>query len=393
MSILLIVIGIVMFMILILLHEFGHFRAAKKTGVKVNEFWIGLPPRICTLWTDKSGTKYTLNVIPLWGFCALEGEDPSKPETFSAKDSFISASLRKKIIIVLWGVSMNILTAWVFFTILFVHGVQPLGISSDETSESYLISSQTFLKQEGFLSGSLSSGILITEVFPDSLAESYDLQPDMVVYRLNDQEVDIANFATLVSDMSNQTFDLDLWNEIRSITCPETCKLWVAIASNADVEIVDIKFWLWKAMLAGLHEIWAERTLTLKAFGSLGRGLFSFNKDKMADAFNMLAWPVGAVKMGELFYQAWGWIAYLAFAGIISLALAIFNLLPIPALDGGRGIWVIIQRIFSIKPEKYFKWEAIVNTVVFYLLMALGLVIIVKDLVVFWQLPLPFLGG
>ena len=105
---------------------------------------------------------------------------------------------------------MNILTAWVFFTILFVHGVQPLGISSDETSESYLISSQTFLKQKGFLSGSLSSGILITEVFPDSLAESYDLQPDMVVYRLNDQEVDIANFATLVSDMSNQSFDLDL---------------------------------------------------------------------------------------------------------------------------------------------------------------------------------------
>ena len=59
--------------------------------------------------------------------------------------------------------------------------------------------------------------------------------------------------------------------------------------------------------------------------------------------------------MGEIFYETGGWTAYLAFAGIISLALAIFNLLPIPALDGGRGIGAILQAIFRIKPEKYFK--------------------------------------
>jgi regulator of sigma E protease len=101
---------------------------------------------------------------------------------------------------------------------------------------------------------------------------------------------------------------------------------------------------------------------------------------------------VGAVKMGALFYQSGGRIAYLAFAGIISLALAIFNLLPIPALDGGRGIGVILQALFRWKPEKYFQYEGYVNAFFFYLLLLLGVVIILKDLVMFWGVKLPFVG-
>ena len=76
-------------------------------------------------------------------------------------------------------------------------------------------------------------------------------------------------------------------------------------------------------------------------------------------------------------------MAYLAFAGIISLALAIFNLLPIPALDGGRGIGIVLQALFRRKPEKYFQYEGYVNAFFFYLLVALGVAIIVKDLIFF----------
>jgi regulator of sigma E protease len=96
--------------------------------------------------------------------------------------------------------------------------------------------------------------------------------------------------------------------------------------------------------------------------------------------------------MGEIFYQIGGRIAYLAFAGIISLALAIFNVLPIPALDGGRGIGILLQALFRIKPEKYFMYEGYVNAFFFYLLLVLGIVIIVKDLVVIWGVPIPFLS-
>ena len=96
--------------------------------------------------------------------------------------------------------------------------------------------------------------------------------------------------------------------------------------------------------------------------------------------------------MGELFYQTGGRIAYLAFAGIISLALAIFNLLPIPALDGGRGIGIILQAIFRRKPEKYFQYEGYVTAFFFYLLLTLGVIIIIKDLIVFWGVGSAFLG-
>ncbi len=75
------------------------------------------------------------------------------------------------------------------------------------------------------------------------------------------------------------------------------------------------------------------------------------------------------------------------------MALAIFNLLPIPALDGGRGIGAALQALFKIKPEKYFKGEGYVNACVFYLLMALGVIIILKDLVVYWGIPIPFIEG
>jgi len=124
-------------------------------------------------------------------------------------------------------------------------------------------------------------------------------------------------------------------------------------------------------MGAGLHEIKAEWNLTLQALGKIGKGLFSFDGEKASSAIQGLAGPVGAVKMGEVLYQSGGRIAYLAFAGMISLALAFFNILPIPALDGGRGIGILIQAIFKIKPEKYFNYEGYVNAFFFYVLMLL----------------------
>ena len=144
-------------------------------------------------------------------------------------------------------------------------------------------------------------------------------------------------------------------------------------------------------MKAALHEIKAEFSLTLTALGIVGKGLFSFNTEKAKDAINMLAGPVGAIKIGEILYSSGGRLAYLAFAGMISLALAFFNLLPIPALDGGRGIGVIIQALFKIKPEKYFQYEGYVNAFFFYLLILLGIVIIFKDLIFFRGIRIPFI--
>jgi membrane-associated protease RseP (regulator of RpoE activity) len=190
-----------MFMTLIILHELGHFRAAKKTGVKVNEFGIGLPPKICTLRKDKSGTKYTLNRIPLGGFCALEGEDANNPETFYAKESFITAKLWKKLIIIVGGVAMNFLTAWVIFTLLFWHGTQPLGVSNEQSSESYLIPSLTFLQQEGFATGEVKSGVIVQEVMEHSLAAEIGLQKGDILLQIGMNDITIENLNHLLTTL------------------------------------------------------------------------------------------------------------------------------------------------------------------------------------------------
>ena len=82
-----------MFMCLVLIHELGHFINAKRSGVKVLEFGIGIPPKVCRLRKDKSGTEYTLNLLPLGGFVRLKGEDPRDEKDFNAKDSFIKAKM------------------------------------------------------------------------------------------------------------------------------------------------------------------------------------------------------------------------------------------------------------------------------------------------------------
>lgn len=105
-----------------------------------------------TLRTDKSGTKYTLNWIPLGGFVSLKGEDGADSSENTAKDSFVKAKLRKKLIIVMAGVAMNFLVAWGIFTLLFFVGTKPMTVLPDDAqgmySESYLMPSMSFIKSE-----------------------------------------------------------------------------------------------------------------------------------------------------------------------------------------------------------------------------------------------------
>lgn len=162
-------------MVLVILHELGHFWAAKKSGVKVNEFGVGMPPKICKLQTDKSGTEYTLNWIPLGGFVALKGEDSTEGDGDDV-DAFQNAKLWKKLLIIVAGVVMNILVAFFIFTTIFTIGIKPMSILPDEIHgvkpESFLTPSMAFLQKEGLLSGELEDGPVILEsVIPQSIAE------------------------------------------------------------------------------------------------------------------------------------------------------------------------------------------------------------------------------
>ncbi|MBU1117590.1 site-2 protease family protein, partial [Patescibacteria group bacterium] len=103
--------------ILVLVHEFGHFFAAKITGVRVEEFGLGLPPRI--VGKERWGTIWSLNWLPIGGFCKLFGEDPDEKGATREKNSFLSKNAWEKGLIVLGGVIMNIVLAVVIFSLVY----------------------------------------------------------------------------------------------------------------------------------------------------------------------------------------------------------------------------------------------------------------------------------
>ena len=396
----LIILWIVVFMVLVVLHEFGHFMAARKCWMNVPEFWIWLPPKICNLWKDKKWTQYTLNWIPLGWFCQIEWDDPSDKKSFDNPNTLFTAKLRKRLIVIFAWVTMNFLTAWIIFTCIFRHWVQPLSISQiaeEKWSTSYLMASSSFLRAEWFLTWEIESWVLLQEVSEWWLWEQIDLRVDDVLLKFDGEDIDFSNFLLLMESWadSSHSFTIKRWDvEIISeeFYCEWTCTVGIIISENWNLELRKIKFWLWKSMLAAFHEIWAEWNLTMDALWILWKWLFSFDRLEMKNALNNLSGPVWAVKIWWLFYEMWWWSAYFAFAAIISLALAIFNVLPIPALDWGRAVGMILQSIFKIKPEKYFKYEWYVNMFFFYLILLLWVVIIIKDLVVFWWVNIPFIS-
>lgn len=397
-----IVLGIGLFMFLVIIHELGHFIAAKRSGVKVLEFGIGIPPKVFTLRTDKSGTQYTVNRIPLGWFVRLKGEDPQNTADFTAKDSFIKATIRRKIIILLGGVTANFLFAWLVFTIIFTHGIRPISIIPENAlvneSHSYLMPTASFLQEEWFLSGTwVESPALIADIAPDMLGVQLWLQKDDTILRVNDKEVNALSIGMVLQRYIWQDISLDIMRHKKPLqftgVCPEdNCLLGIALDTAGTVEIQPIKFPFPQSVAAWWREMWAQSRLTFYTLGTLGSNILSFNGKKLNDSLSKLTGPVGAVKFSDMLRRSGWWIAFLAFGWIISLALALFNVLPIPALDGGRLLGVLIQRIGRLKAEKYFTIEWYLNLFFFILLMGLGIYIILKDLIRFWGVDIPWMG-
>ncbi len=396
-----IVLWILMFMSLVLIHELGHFIAAKKSGVKVLEFGIGIPPKVCKLRTDKSGTEYSLNLIPLGWFVRLKGEDPNNTEDFHAKNSFIKAKIRKKIIILIAGVGMNFILARWLFTAIFTMWTQPLSILPENAvisqQNSYLMPTVNFLKDQWFISGELISvPAKIEKVSSDFIGQELWLFSGDTILSINKTPVDIWNIGTVLKENIDKNIDVKFSRKNKTMQanarCPvDNCILGLTFSAG-NINLKPIKFPLRQAMGIGVKEIKAQTILTFSALGTLGSDLVSFNKTRIKTSLNKLTWPAGAIKFWETLLSEWWRKLYLGFAGMISLALAIFNVLPIPALDGGRLLGVLIQRIGKLKPEKYFNIEWYINLVFFVLLMGLWIYILLKDLVRFRDINIPFLG-
>ena len=394
-----IILWILAFVVLVILHEFWHFTAAKKSWVKVKEFWLWLPPKITTLWKDKSWTEYTLNRIPLGWFVQLKWEDWLNDEENKDKDSFVKAKLRKKLIIVLAWVAMNVLTAWVIFTISFSIWMKPMSVLPEWYlwiySESFITPTITFLEKQGFISWDITDwDLIVTQVLEESIAQKVWIQSWAIIKSINNTEISQKNLTSILEEISNTKnnkisyiLSWELEEKIWEFNCWEDCKLWIVYNTTLwDFEIKTIKFPIHKAMLVALKEIGAEWNLTMD---NLKRIWWLFKQWEAKEAISSLSWPVAIVKVWQVLFENLWFLSFLWFAGMISVALAIMNVLPIPALDWWRFWTLIIQKVFRIKEEKFSQVEWYVNRVFFRFLMIIWIIIILKDLT-FWWVHIPF---
>ncbi len=318
---------IVILVLLIVTHEFGHFITAKIFGVRVDEFGIGYPPRAFTFgrW---GGTEYTLNWIPFGGFVRLYGEDS---ETHG-QGSFVEAKRWKQAIILIAGVVMNALVAWILFSTALHIGL-PRVI-------------------DGSLTPDPTASLMISDVVPGSPASAAGISAgDTITSIIDSNGVTLSPLTpTAVSDFikvrGGEAITVDyLHNKV-----PETASV---VPANAVIPGASAT----PALGVGLVEIssvalpWPSAftqglTNTGDAFVTVVQSLWQLIAGAyrgMADLQDVVG-PVGLVGVvGAAAQNGAGQV--LALAGFIAVNLAIINLIPIPALDGGRLLIVIIESV------------------------------------------------
>lgn len=326
--------GFVLFVLLVVVHEWGHMFVAKKNGVEVEEFGLGFPPRAKSLG-KKNGTEYTLNWLPIGGFVKLKGENDAATE----KHSFGAARFWQKALIIGAGVLMNWLTAAFIFTILALVGMPQL------VSNQFKVSSDANVTKQEVLAGFVEKG---------SPAEKIDLQQGDKISRINNVQIKSADqLMATTKKFGGQEVEVSYVhngvNQIKKVTLrnePKKGNFGVAPAENTLVRST------WSAPIVGVGTTAQFTYETFKGvFGALAN-LFTGHAGKAGEA---VTGPVGIFKiMTDLSRQ--GLVFLLFLIGIISVSLAVMNVLPIPALDGGRlfvmGLFRLIKKPLTKEMEE-----------------------------------------
>ena len=347
---------ILIFSALVIAHEWGHFIVARRNGVKVDEFGIGFPPKVFS--RIKGGTEYSINALPLGGFVRLKGED----EQLKAEDSFSSKSYRSRAKIIMAGVGVNFLIAYIILVILLVFGIPALLPSG-------------FVKFGPIKPSKIETSPLLTvSVNKNSAAEKAGITTGTEIIKFNGQDVktteelqkltkeNAGNMVTVETRKSgnSKSYEVQLSKDGKNG--------YLGIAAEP-MEIA--KYNPLSALIAAFVAIVQLAIATVAAFGSFIAGLFT-----RAQVSSNVAGPVGIVSIFGGVMQ-FGWRYVLAFIASISLSLAVINSLPIPALDGGRFALMTLTRLgVKITPEK----ERIAHIVGFVFLIILIVIVTISDI-------------
>ncbi len=333
-------VAILLFCFIIFVHEFAHFISAKVCGVKVNEFSVGMGPKLIQF--GKKETKYTLRLFPIGGYCAMEGED----ETSNEPRAFNNAAKWKRFIIISAGALMNIFTGFIIITILL--------------STQNLIGTRTIAKfsDNAVSNRYLQTGDEILSINRMHIISDYDIQiglmrdddgvVDFVVKR--DGKKTAVNGVVFKTEESDKAYGKN------------------KVVIDYDFLILGEKPTVFNAIAAGAKQTVSFARLVFISLYDLVTGQIGFSE---------LSGPIGTVKA----------VAETASSGIknvmfiiafISINIGVFNLLPIPALDGGRLFILTIQAISKDKIK--IKHEALINTIGLVVLLVFIAIVSANDI-------------
>ena len=336
--------------ILVLVHEFGHFFAARRTGVKVEEFGLGLPPR---MFDKKFGdTIYSINWLPIGGFCKLYGEDPTTASQSDGqadkKYSFQSKKPWQKLIIVLGGVLMNLVLAIVIFSVIY----SILGVPTEtDTVKIIGIAKNSPAEKVGLMENDV-----ILKVQDKEIKKPTDLTDEVGNYKGKSVNL-VVNKGTLVSV------------EVRANPPEGEGAIGIAISNTEMVKVPWYQFY--KGIGAGFKEAYYWGKIIGGGVFKMIGGLFTGHVPKDVSG------PIGMYQATSSINKNQGFLAVIHFFGIVSVNLALVNILPFPALDGGRIIFVLYEMISKKKANP--KIEMIINNIGMLLLLGLILLITVGD--------------
>ncbi len=337
-----IILALIIFSLIILIHELGHFLLAKRGGVTVEEFSLGMGPRLIS--TVKGGTRYSLKLLPFGGSCMMLGEDEATTE----EGSFASKSVWTRISVIAAGPIFNFILAFVLSVII----IGSIGVDKPVI-------------------------LAVSEGFP---AAEAGIQKGDTILKMNGTKIrlsrEVTNYVTFHQG-EDVTFVYEHEGEERTVTLsPEQNEGGRYIFGLSTVSSYREKVGAWETLKYSAYEVkyWIETTISsLKMLftGQVG--------------INDMSGPVGVVTIiGDTYKESaadggfYIWLNMLNISILLTANLGVMNLLPLPALDGGRLVFLIIEAIRRkrIDPEK----EGMVHFVGLMLLMVLMIVVMFNDI-------------
>ena len=339
-------ITVVVFGVLIFVHELGHFIAARIFGVRINEFAIGMGPKLFSYRGKKSGTLYSLRLLPIGGYNSMEGEDGEESGVERGEDSFCSKPVWQRMIIIVSGALMNILLGFIIMTFI---------VLTTKNYASNVI--DVFVKSEGMTEypteyGELKSGDRIIKINGDRVHIA-----DEVSYAIYNEGADPVN-VTVIRDGKKMVIE-----NVQFPTAERGGMVYGVRNFYFEVEPKNFVNTVKQTFYGSINSM-------VQIFDSL-KGLVSGKY-----GFEAVSGPIG---VGEALGQAAkiSFSTLLTFTVLLAMNLGIFNLLPIPALDGGRLVFLIVEAIRRKPLPKDV--EATVNGIGMLILLGLVVVVAFKD--------------